>query len=63
MKFLIISSFLSFKIGSIAQNENPETLEIIDSLNTLNFLGQISKTLPIYARIMMLRVSAPVRPK
>ena len=36
----IFPSFPSFRIGSIAQNENPETPEIFESLKTLNFACQ-----------------------
>ena len=41
--FLISPSFPSAQIGSIAQKENPETLEAFVSLKTLNFVSQARK--------------------
>ena len=41
--FLNFLSFPSFRLGSIAQSENPETLESSKSLKTLNFVYQTLK--------------------
>ena len=54
--FLNILSFPWFLIGSIAQSKYQEMLEIIKSLKTWIFFFKLSKTLPTYARTMMLRL-------
>ena len=53
VKFLL---FLSFRIDSIAQDENTETPEIFEPLKTLNCFVNLSETLPPYARTMILTV-------
>ena len=61
--FLNIAPFPVFWIGSITQNENPETPEIINLLKTLIFFFKLSKTLFTYAKTMMLWLWIPIRPK
>ena len=41
--FLNFTLFPSFRIGSIAQDENPGTPEVFESLKTLNFVSQSHK--------------------
>ena len=54
--FLNIPPFSSFQIGSITQNGNPETPEIINSLKMLIFFFKLSKTLFTYAKTIILRL-------
>ena len=60
--FLSCPSLQSFRIGSIAQNENPETLEIFKSLKFLNFFVKFKKTLPkILGKIFGTKWRNPVK--
>ena len=53
-------SFLSFRIGSIAQNEYPEMSEIFKSFKSLNFFCQSLKDSTGYVRYVILKAYSHV---